>query len=198
MRKYLFLLFVIVSINSFIICYGNLSQPLDYAVTYFKETILSDGTKLTYITNFFSKENKMFRYEIISKKNDSEKPNVSLIEIKRLDLNIIQKLEPKEKKCIEQQLTPETSTPPLIAWWEKAKANSEKIGEEKILDYDCDKFIDKDNPKHIFWFTKDTSILLREENDRENYKYTAIAKELKFETQDDSLFEVPKDYTIIK
>lgn len=198
MRKYLFLLFVIVVINSCITCYGNLNQPLDFAVTYYKEMILSDGTKLTSTSKLFCKENKMFRYEIISKVNGREMPSVSLIEIKRLDQNLIQKIEPKEKKCIEQQLTPETSFPPLIGYWEKLKANSEKICETKILDYDCEKFQEKDNPKHVFWLTKGTGILLREEEDCKNYKYTTIAKELKFEILDNSLFEVPKDYTIIK
>ncbi|NLY76332.1 MAG: hypothetical protein GX075_13700 [Firmicutes bacterium] len=115
-----------------------------------------------------------------------------------MDLNLIRKLEPKEKKCIEQQLTPETSFLPLIDNWKKLKAESEKICETRILDYDCEMFQKKDDPEHVFWLTKDTGILLREEMEFENGKHISIAKELNFEILDDSLFEIPNDYTILK
>jgi hypothetical protein len=122
--------------------------------------------------------------------NSKELNNPSITRIIFFDKLIIWEIDYNEKKCIEQQLLPERLKDFTFLWGEK-KAKSQKIGDAKILGYDCDKY-SYNNDKSIFWLIKDTNIMLRSEENHDVAKTITQAKEIQFTKPDDSIFTVPK------
>jgi hypothetical protein len=120
------------------------------------------------------------------------------VSIMRLDKQVIWALDSKNQICREQPIIQNNKNKSPISSIEGLKSKLTKIGEEKILNYDCDVYTSSSKYPSKYWFSKDYDLILKTETGAEGNKSICEAIDLHFEKQDDSLFEIPQGFKVIK
>jgi hypothetical protein len=168
------------------------SNPGDYLLVYQYSFIQSGKTDIS-ISKIYCQGNTKVRIESDNAfwKNGVKIPGKSLsVSIIRLDKNVNWLLDSENKSCRELPITPQSLNKnpnySLQAWKNKLT----KIGEEKFLNYDCEVYISEGSYPSKYWFSKDYGLMLKTESGIEGNKTIIEAVELRFEKQNDSLFEI--------
>jgi hypothetical protein len=196
MKRYLFLgsmIFVLSLLSSGILA----SDPLDYKVIY-QNRWTHDEQIRNVKTTVLSQANLKFRIEseYVDDSSDTAKAMLN-VWIVRLDKHVTWRLNASKNICLEQPYD-ESRMGRSFYISEERRAHLKKVGEEKILGYPCEIFTDSGISSAKYWISKEHSILLKAEYEQDGVKYTSEATELSFEPQDNSAFDVPQDYKMLR
>ena len=123
---------------------------------------------------------------------DEVSSNSLSISIIRLDRKVNWLLDLEKKICRELPITPQSLNKNPNYSLQNWKNKLTKIGEEKFLNYDCEVYTSTGSYPSKYWFSKDYNIMLKTESEIEGNKSIIEAVELRFEKQNDSLFEIPQ------
>jgi hypothetical protein len=198
MKKILMILILV-----FIIAGNTLAMnPVDYLIVY-QYSLIQDGKTDKSISKIYCQGNTKVRMEMENffwkKTNGDEVSSKSLsISIIRLDRKVNWLLDLEKKICRELPITPQSLNKNPNYSLQNWKNKLTKIGEEKFLNYDCEVYTSIGSYPSKYWFSKDYNIMLKTESEIEGNKSIIEAVELRFEKQNDSLFEIPQDYEVIK
>jgi hypothetical protein len=182
--------FVVVS-NTFAI------KPMDYVLIY-KYTWYKSGKVIINYDKRFCQDSQKLRIEIIKQNQagiyEDDKQSATIC---RFDKKLIYGLNTKEKTYTQGLVTERTTlkTDFDTTGW---KNQLVKMGEGKVLGYDCSICTYKDKPNIKYWFSRDFELMLKTEQKIKDSKYIIEVVELHFEKQPDWLFEIPSDYKLVK
>jgi len=174
-------------------------KPMDYLIVY-ENSFIQNGETEILISMIYCRDGKKYRIESESSSKDnidgtySKSLSVSII---LLDAKVNWLLDLKNKICRELPVTKQNLDKNSNLSFQNLKNTLTKVSEEKILNYNCDVYISEKYPLK-YWISKDYDLMLKTESGVEGNKIISEVIDLRFEKQDDSLFEIPQDYKIIK
>lgn len=191
---FLFVLFCLLSENIFAL------KPIDFMIVY-KYSWYKDGKVV--ITNYaksFCQDSQKLRIESkLQGKPRAYIGNIQPIVIYRLDKHIIYFLNQINKTYTQGPVTDRvTQTIDLTMMMTGLNDQLVKVGEGKVLGYDCFICTHKDKPNIKYWFSKDFTLILKSEQEINDSKFIFEAVELRLEKQPDELFDIPSDYKLVK
>ena len=174
-------LFILIGLFLFTLTsYAN-SGPVDYYGVY---EIKINNEKITY---------KMFCQRGIKLRMEMDSPLGNSITIIRVDKKAVWNLMPDEKMYIDMPLNDE-----MVQSYQPSEdfvKDKKKIGEEKILGYNCNIYqYSEDKSKITMWLAQDTFIMIKSEINDGNETTIIEAKEIQLKKQPNSLFELPSDF----
>ncbi|HEX2954614.1 MAG TPA: hypothetical protein VHR47_11620 [Bacillota bacterium] len=173
------------------------AEPVDYKIVYRNQWTHDNETRIMK-TTVLSQANLKFRLESesVDESKDNAKPTPT-VWIVRLDKHLTWRLDSSKNFCTEQPYD-ETRMGRSFFISEERKGHLSKNGEESILGYPCDIYVDDAATPAKYWISKEHSILLKAEYDLNGSKYISEATELKFEPQESTAFDVPQGYKMLK
>lgn len=195
---------IILSIFLGLIIIGNAfaAKPTDYLIIY-QNTFNLQGKSNQSLTKIFCQESTKFRVEsetLFNKETNGEKTSGKSLSVSilRLDKQVQWLFDSENKTYREIPISQKTLENNPSFWFQSWKSKLTKISEEKILGYNCDVYVSSSKYPSKYWFNSGYNLLLKTESGIDANKTTCEAIELHFEKQDDSLFEIPRDYQIMK